>query len=356
MAKRKKKNSRIIQVIFTVLIAIMVLIWALVACKEIILKPDNQDSTSLQETSTDTNLSEVDNTSESQDVNGNQDQNQDQSQEQSQDQGTANSDSTSDSNEQPNNQSDSDTPQGGDIQDDFDDTIDPSTLASDSVEWSFKRNTDHTPPIGYNQGIDLAKYGAYYKVDTQEKVIYLTFDEGYENGYTASILDTLKANDVKAAFFVTKPYIDSSPDLCIRMKEEGHVVGNHSVTHRKFSTLSDDEIEQELQGTQDEFEKLTGYEMDHFFRPPSGDFSERVLYDVRKQGYRTFFWSLAYADWDVNNQPGKEYTYNHVMENYHPGGIFLLHAVSQSNAEALDSVIKSLKEKGYRFGSLYEIE
>lgn len=246
--------------------------------------------------------------------------------------------------------------EGSDTQDNFNDTLDPSALSNEGYSWSFKRNSDHLPVTGYTQGIDLAAYGTYYKVDTEEKVIYLTFDQGYENGHSSEILDILKANDVQAAFFVTKPYITSNPELCIRMKEEGHLVGSHSVTHSKFSTLSSQEIEQELIENQKTFEDVTGYEMDLFFRPPGGDYSESALYDISKANYRTIFWSLAYKDWDVKNQPGKQAAYDHVLENYHPGGIFLLHAVSQSNTEALDDILKALKAEGYRFGSLYEVE
>ncbi|PKM49454.1 MAG: hypothetical protein CVV02_16055 [Firmicutes bacterium HGW-Firmicutes-7] len=247
-------------------------------------------------------------------------------------------------------------PQGSDGEKAFDYTVDSSGLSNKGLSWSFKRNSTHTPVIGYNQGIELDKYDAHYKVDTEEKVIYLTFDEGYENGYTATILDILLENDVQAAFFVTKPYIESSTDLSIRMKEEGHIVANHSVTHSSFPELSNDQIKEELEQTAQAFYDATGYNMDLFFRTPSGNFSERVLNEVRNQGYSSIFWSLAYVDWDVNKQPGAEYVYNHIMENYHPGGIFLLHAVSQSNTEALDRVLKALKQEGYRFGSLYELE
>lgn len=253
-------------------------------------------------------------------------------------------------------QSSMETAQGSDFQDNFDQTVETSTLPNQSISWSFKRNGDHSSVTGYSQGIDLVKYSAYYKVDTQEKVLYLTFDEGYENGHTSKILDILKSNDVQAAFFVTKPYITSNPDLCIRMKEEGHVVANHSVTHSKFSTLSDQEIEQELVETAQTFEDVTGYAMDNFFRPPAGEFSERVLFSVRKANYKTIFWSMAYQDWLVDDQPGKQAAYDHVMANYHPGSIILLHAVSRSNTEALDDIIKALKDKGYRFASLYEVE
>lgn len=246
--------------------------------------------------------------------------------------------------------------EGASEEDNFDYSLDSSGLSNESHSWSFKRNTNHQPVIGYSQGIDLEKYGAYYKVDTEEKVIYLTFDEGYENGYTSRILDILKDNDVQATFFVTKPYILSSTDLCIRMVEEGHIVANHSVTHSSFPTLSNEQIQEELEGTAQAFKEATGYEMAPFFRTPSGNYSERVLNEVRKQGYRSIFWSLAYKDWDVKNQPGAEFVYNHILENHHAGGIFLLHAVSESNTEALDDVLKGLKAEGYRFGSLYELD
>ncbi|WP_304942069.1 polysaccharide deacetylase family protein, partial [Vallitalea guaymasensis] len=174
--------------------------------------------------------------------------------------------------------------------------------------------------------------------------------------YTPTILDTLKANDVKATFFVTKPFIENNAELAKRMKDEGHIVGNHTVHHKRMYELTDDEIKYEIEETARYFEEMTGYKMDTFFRPPEGAYSERSLYLTGQLGYKTIFWSMAYADWDRNNQKGKEYAYNHVINNAHPGMISLLHAVSSSNTEALDDIIKTLKEQGYRFGNLYEIE
>lgn len=238
----------------------------------------------------------------------------------------------------------------------FDASLDLSQLDTKSIGWSFKRNTEHLPVVGYNQGVDLGFYDAFYIVPTEEKVLYLTFDEGYENGFSDRILDTLRDNDVQAAFFVTEAYIRNSTDLVKRMKEEGHIVGNHSVTHPKMSELSYEEAVQEIKGTATSMETNTGYTMDLFFRPPEGNFSEQSLYITRQQGYKTIFWSMAYQDWNVDNQPGAQASYEHVTSNAHPGAIILLHAVSQSNTEALDRIIKELKSEGYRFGSLYEIE
>lgn len=258
--------------------------------------------------------------------------------------------------EEPNEEVDEEIGQGSMEEDNFNYTIDPETLSNETIGWSYRPNSEHTPVIGYNEGIDLEKYGAYYLVETEEKVIYLTFDEGYENGYTAKILDILLENNVQATFFVTESYITGNTELVIRMKEEGHIVGNHSVNHPSFPTLSEEELKKELEDTATTMAELTGYDMDTFFRPPYGEFSERTVYLTRKYGYRTIFWSLSYLDWDVNKQPGAEYAYNHVMTNFHPGAIPLLHAVSESNTEALDDILKSLKAEGYRFGNLYEVE
>lgn len=243
-------------------------------------------------------------------------------------------------------------------EDSYDVDIDMEALDKTSVSWSFKRNKDHTPVTGY-YSVDLDLYGAYFinHKAAEEKVVYLTFDEGYENGFTPQILDTLAANDVKATFFLTKPFIDSNPDLVKRMVEEGHQAGNHSKTHGDFGSMSDDTIYEELTETANAFEDITGQQMDPFFRPPSGKYSERALYVIRKLGFRSIFWSMAIPnDWKVDEQPGKQYVYDHVMTNYHNGCIILLHAVSESDTQALDDIIKDLKAEGYRFGSLYELE
>lgn len=225
---------------------------------------------------------------------------------------------------------------------------------NDKKSWWFRRNSDHLPPSA-QMDINISQYDAYYLGDTQHKVIYLTFDEGYENGYTTQILDILKANDVKAAFFVTKDYIERNPELIKRMVDEGHIVGNHSVTHSDMPDLSDEQIKSELDECAEYFKEVTGVEMPRFFRPPAGVYSIRSLEKTQDAGYKTIFWSFAYKDWETDNQPGKEEAYNMVMNNYHNGSIMLLHAVSQSNTEALDDMIKSLKQEGYTFLSLYDL-
>lgn len=229
-----------------------------------------------------------------------------------------------------------------------------SSLPNDKKSWWFKRNSDHLPP-GAQSEIDIAKYDAYYLGNTKEKKIYLTFDEGYENGYTPKILDVLKEHNVKAAFFVTKPYIQSQPDLVKRMVEEGHIVGNHSVTHPSLPDKTDEEVKHEILETARYFEEVTGTSMPLFFRPPAGEYSERTLQITKDLGYKTIFWSMAYKDWDVNNQPGKQAAYEHIVQNHHPGAIILLHAVSSSNTEALGDMLKYLRDQGYTFASLNEL-
>lgn len=240
--------------------------------------------------------------------------------------------------------------------DNFDYEMDISQFDTKEIGWSFKRNAEHTPVVGYNEGVDIAFFDGFYIVPTEEKVMYLTFDEGYENGFTAEILDILKAQNVHAAFFVTESYIRHNPELTKRMKDEGHIVGNHSVNHYSMPTLTYEDAVYEIQGTAASMVEHTGYKLDMFFRPPEGTFSEQSLYITRQQGYKTIFWSMAYQDWNRDNQPGKDVAYKHVTDNAHPGAVILLHAVSESNTQALNDILTDLKADGYRFGSLNEIE
>ena len=221
--------------------------------------------------------------------------------------------------------------------------------------WWLKRNENHqTPEV--SDYIDLSKYDAYY-VDPKctEKKIYLTFDCGYENGFTPKILDVLKKQKIVAAFFVTKPFIREGRELVRRMKKEGHIVGNHTVHHKSMPTLSDRDNKQEIIDCAEYCKEATGYEMDHFIRPPMGEYNEKTLKLTKSMGYKTIFWSMAYVDFDVNKQPGKQYVVEHFKKYTHNGAIPLMHNVSQSNAEALDEVITNLKKEGYQFESLKKL-
>ncbi|OPZ90328.1 MAG: Peptidoglycan-N-acetylmuramic acid deacetylase PdaA precursor [Firmicutes bacterium ADurb.Bin419] len=195
----------------------------------------------------------------------------------------------------------------------------------------------------------LKKYGGVYLGDTEKNEIYLTFDEGYENGYTPKILDALRENNVKAVFFITGPYLAEHQDLVRRMLEEGHVVGNHSIHHPSLPTVDEKNLEEEILGLDRAFFEKFGQHM-RFLRPPKGEYSEKTLAITQKLGYTNLFWSFAYDDWYKDKVRGAQYAYEKVMNNLHNGEVILLHAVSKDNADALDMIIKGAREKGFVFG------
>ncbi len=195
------------------------------------------------------------------------------------------------------------------------------------------------------------QYGGMCLDTSGEKVIYLTFDCGYENGCTGQILDTLKEKNIPAAFFVTLPNVKSNPDLIARMINEGHTVGNHSDTHPNFSTISRTRMVQEIQKLDNYLRTKFGYSSP-FFRFPEGACSINALELVQSVGFKSVFWSSAYADWDINNPKGKQYAYDTVTSRLHPGCVLLLHAVSYDNAEALGDIIDYALSQGYTFKAL----
>ena len=233
-----------------------------------------------------------------------------------------------------------------------------SDYSTSTYCWGLGQNTRHQKPAGSGpRGWKLKKYNAYYvgPHSKKDKVVYLSFDCGYEAGYTKRILNTLKKCKVKAIFFVTEAYIKETPKLVKRMKREGHLVGNHTCTHPQMSKLGVKRLKREILQCARTMKKLTGYEMDKFIRPPEGNFSMRSVKVAQSLGYATIFWSLAYYDYDTNRQPGKEYVINRFKTYYHNGMIPLIHAVSKSNTQALPTVIKYLKKKGFSYGTLDEI-
>ena len=233
--------------------------------------------------------------------------------------------------------------------------VDPDNvrkLDESEIQHSFGVSENGVPhEISVNNQKLYEKYGAMCLDTSGEKVIYLTFDCGYENGCTEKILDTLKNKNVPAAFFVTLPHVKSCPELIARMINEGHTVGNHSVNHPNFSTIGRTEMAEEIQGLDNYLRKHFGYSSP-FFRFPEGACSESALDLVRNAGYKSVFWSSAYADWDVANPKGKDYAFNTVTSRLHPGCVLLLHAVSPDNAEALGDIIDFAKSQGYIFKSL----
>ena len=223
--------------------------------------------------------------------------------------------------------------------------------------WYFLPEKDEKPSRAEPSSLELLKkYNGCYLGDTNHKYIYLTFDEGYENGHTGNILDILKSNNVKAAFFVTVPYIKSNVALVKRMADEGNLVCNHSNTHPSMAKITDEKkFAWELNSTEKTYKEATGYEMSKFFRPPMGKYSELSLDYTKKLGYKTVFWSLAYRDWLKDDQPNPERSKQLLLKRTHPGGIYLLHAVSKTNTEILDSLIKDWKAKGYEFKTLNDL-
>ena len=206
------------------------------------------------------------------------------------------------------------------------------------------------PNAGSYKNIIESNGGFYIGKDSKD--IYLTFDCGYENGYTLSMLDTLKDNDVKAIFFITGHYLTSSKDIVKRMVEDGHIIGNHTYMHKDFSRSNNNQILEDIRKLEKEYKDIIGVSMSKYVRPPRGDFDERSLKLLNDNGYTSMFWSLAYVDWDKNKFNGNDYSYNHVMSRIHNGAIILMHTVSKDNENDLDKIIKSLKNDGYVFKSV----
>ncbi len=227
-------------------------------------------------------------------------------------------------------------------------------LSNSKRGWGLNKNDNHERP-GMPSSISsgLSKYSAYW-IGANQKFVYLTFDEGYENGYTGTILDILKANNVKAVFFVTGHYLDSQPGLVKRMVDEGHIVGNHTDTHPSLPDISDEQIKKEIQTVENKYEQVTGHKGMKYLRPPQGEYSERTLALTRDMGYHNIFWSMAMVDW-VPMPGGPEESYRTVTGNLHNGALILLHAVSKDNTEALDRILKEIKAQGYTFGTMDDL-
>ncbi len=216
--------------------------------------------------------------------------------------------------------------------------------------WGMKPGkTGEKPDVGQLYESILSRHNAFYIDKTTSKRLYLTFDAGYENGYTSKILDVLKKHKVSATFFLVGDYLEREQDLVKRMVKEGHFIGNHTWSHKDLTKLSKEEYAKELTEFEEYYRQLTGKNLVKILRPPAGTFSERSLKIADELGYYTIFWSLAYKDWEVERQHGSEYAYNQVMKRIHPGAIILLHNVSKDNALALEKIIIDLRQQGYEF-------
>ena len=219
--------------------------------------------------------------------------------------------------------------------------------------WGLSFPQEGQPPVGPAAVDVLRQYNAVYIGDTTQKVLYLTFDAGYENGCTAKILDVLKQHQVPAAFFLVGNYMEKNPELVQRMVKEGHLVGNHTMHHPDMSKLSDPAaFSKELQALEALYTQITGQEMQKFYRPPQGLYSEENLKMAKDLGYKTVFWSLAYVDWNNDAQPTREQAFEKLLPRSHNGAVVLLHSTSQTNAEILDELLTRWKADGYTFASI----
>lgn len=232
----------------------------------------------------------------------------------------------------------------------------PSVAVSAEGNWGLSFPQEGQPPVANVSAEYLSRFHAYYAQDTEEKVLYLTFDAGFENGCTPAILDALKKHGAPAAFFVVGNYISSSPDLVRRMVEEGHIVANHTYHHPDMSQIATKEaFSQELTSLEELYTQTTGQTMAKYYRPPQGKYSESNLEMAKELGYTTFFWSLAYVDWLQDEQPTREEAFEKLIGRVHPGAIILLHSTSRTNANILDELLTKYEEMGYSFRSLDEL-
>jgi len=229
----------------------------------------------------------------------------------------------------------------------------------DTVEagaWGLSFRQEGAAPIGPATALQLSAFDGAYLGDTEEKVIYLTFDAGYENGCTAKILDILKAHEVPAAFFLVGNYIESNPDLVRRMVAEGHTVGNHTMHHYDMGKITEEAaFRKELTDLEALYEKTVGKPMEKYYRPPQGIYSQENLRMAKAMGYQTVFWSLAYVDWKNDDQPTAEYAFSKLLPRIHNGAVVLLHSTSKTNAEILDELLTRWKADGYRFAPIGEL-
>ena len=229
-------------------------------------------------------------------------------------------------------------------------------LSNKKIGWGIKRNDNHEQPdVGSANKNILEQYNGIALGNNEKKYIYLTFDEGYEAGYTSKILEVLKNNQVKATFFITAHYVNTQEELVKQMIEEGHIVGNHTVNHKSMPDLSEEKIKKEILELHQTIYDKFNYEM-KYMRPPKGEFSEKSLSVTNSLGYKTVMWSFAYEDWNEDKQPEEEKSKAKILNNLHNGEIMLLHGNSKTNTNILDSIIKEAKQMGYEFKSLDEFQ
>lgn len=228
--------------------------------------------------------------------------------------------------------------------------------ASKNTNWglSFKKQGER--PTGNATPEYLKEFNSYFIAPEGNKKIYITFDAGYEAGYTPKILEALKKHNAKATFFIVGTLMKSNPELIKQIDEKGHIVANHSMHHPNMSKMSTmEDFKKEIEPVEELYKEITGKDMKKFYRPPQGIFSETNLKMANELGYKTIFWSLAYVDWYKDKQPSKEEALNKIMSRIHDGAIILLHSTSKTNSEILDELLTKLEKQGYTFGTLEEL-
>lgn len=231
-----------------------------------------------------------------------------------------------------------------------------SVSVSNNGNWGLGFGAEGTKPSGSESAETLREYDAYYVAEGDEKILYLTFDCGYENGNTPAILEALKKHKAPATFFVVGHFINENEELIKQMVKEGHTVGNHTYSHPDITGMNAEYFEQELTKVSDKYKEITGKEMTKFYRAPQGKISLDNLKIAKSLGYKTFFWSLAYVDWNVDKQPTKEEAFDKLLSRIHPGAIVLLHNTSKTNGEILDELLSKWEDMGYKFGKLQDIK
>ena len=232
----------------------------------------------------------------------------------------------------------------------------PTMQTQQTLDWGVGYGDPGTRPRGNVSEEELRKYNAYYLGEDGEKMLYLTFDCGYENGNTEAILDALKKHNTKATFFVVGHFLETAPELVCRMVEEGHTVGNHTYHHPDMTKITDRaSFQKEMDGVEQLFTEVTGGKMAKYYRPPQGKYNPSNLAMAKELGYATFFWSLAHVDWKTDAQPSREEALEKLTLRVHPGAIVLLHNTSRTNGEILDELLTKWEEMGYRFGVLEDI-
>lgn len=229
-------------------------------------------------------------------------------------------------------------------------------LLSAPENWGLSFQEKGKAPVGNTSIDELKKYNAYYVQNTSKKVLYLTFDCGYENGNTPAILKALKKHHAPATFFVVGNFLRDNPDLIRQMLKEKHTVGNHTFHHPDMSQISTlESFSEELNSVENLYKEITGTSMTRYYRPPQGTYSVENLQMAKELGYHTFFWSLAYVDWIADNQPTKEEAFDKLLSRIHPGAIVLLHNTSKTNGDILDELLGKWEDMGYSFASLNKL-